>query len=318
MIKKTMSIENKINIPKVSSEQISSINTQAPEININNLNVEETEIETVPLTLSGAITSFPLKNNEIDFSRIAYAPEAVQNKNFINEDSIQKENWNENLSFQIGNNNIISIYNGNTLLGFTDSLGIEPLVNHTVLTPINTNQIISGNYSAQETDLESFKNDLNIQPGEHRTSGNTTYNITPSELNQLTYVVEAESNGTFKDALATISVIANRMEDPRFKKNNYQSLVDIVSQEGQFAVWNETRASNYNAETGNPEVLKAIQACLYGGLRNNDYVEFKARTATGNDKVQISPNGNKYHNLAVSLDRKANTISNIDANINPQ
>lgn len=315
MIKITTSIENKINnIPKITYDQIKSINIQDAENNINNLNIEKTEIESVPLNLSGAITSFPLKSNEIDFSRIAFTPEAVQNQTFISEDMISKENWNENLSFQIGNDNTVSIYNGNTLLGFTDPLGIEPLVNHTVLNPINTTQTLKGNYSFQTTDLESFINDPSIQIGEHRTSGNTTYNVSTSELNQLAFVVEAECNGTFEDALATISVIANRMEDPRFKKYNYQSIVDIVSQKGQFAVWNENRASNHNAETGNPQVLNAIKACLYGGLRNNDYVEFKAKTSTGDDKVQISPGGNKYHNPAISLNR---TLG-INTTINPQ
>lgn len=36
---------------------------------------------------------------------------------------------------------------------------------------------------------------------------------------------------------------------------------------------------------------------IFLGVRNNDYIEFKASYVTGNGKYQIVPGGNNYHNL---------------------
>ncbi len=308
MVKITNSIENKIkNSPQATYDEINPINTQTIENNINVLNIEKTEIESVPLTLSGAVTSFPLKNNEIDFSRIAFTPEAVQSKEFVNENIIPKENWNENLNFQIGSNNCITIYNGNTIIGFTDPLGIAPLVNHEVLTPINNQN--------QNTSV-----DPTIQKGLHKTKGNTTYQLTEEQLKKISCVIELESNGTYEDALGVASVIANRMEDPRYQKYNYTTPIDVIAHPGQFAVWSKIDSMR-NSE--NPEVLRAINDCFQNGLRNNDYTEFKSSSSsnyslTGEEKIQLVPDGNKYHNPAISLDRTTNAVSNIDTNINPQ
>ncbi len=304
MIKTSSSIDNKINdFSQATQETLTPINIQASENNENNLNLENTETESVPLTLSGAVTSFPLKNDEIDFSRIAFSPEAVQTKNFVDEKTIPKEYWNENLNFQIGSNNCITIYNGNTILGFTDSLGIAPLINQEVLTPINPNL-----------------NDVTIQKGKHETYGNTTYQLTEEQRNTMCAVIELESNGTYEDALGVASVIANRMEDPRYQKYNYTTPIDVVAHPGQFAVWSKI---NSNRTSENPEVLKAIVDCFQNGKRNNDYTEFKASSSSdysisGEQKIQLIQDGNKYHNPAISLDRTTKTVSAIDTTINLQ
>ena len=55
-------------------------------------------------------------------------------------------------------------------------------------------------------------------------------------------------------------------------------------------------------------IYNAINDVLNRGIRNNDYVEFKAPwtsdySITGEYKVQIAENGNKFHNLAQEVDR---------------
>ncbi len=146
-----------------------------------------------------------------------------------------------------------------------------------------------------------------IIPGFHLTFNNTTYEFSEDEIKALYYVVLHECNGSYQDALVVTSIIINRIEDPRYPDD----LVSVLSAEGQFVVWEDVlkEISKYGSDFEMKEpIYNALYDCLYRGIRNNDYVEFKASwtcdySTTGELKVQIAENGNKCHNLAVSLDR---------------
>lgn len=146
-----------------------------------------------------------------------------------------------------------------------------------------------------------------IIAGFHLTFNNTTYDFNEDEIKALYYVVLHECNGSYEDALVVVSIVVNRIEDPRYPDN----VIDVLSAEGQFVVWDDVlkAISKYgdNFEMKEP-IYNALYDCLYRGIRNNDYVEFKASwtseySTTGELKVQIAEDGNKCHNLAVSLDR---------------
>lgn len=146
-----------------------------------------------------------------------------------------------------------------------------------------------------------------IIPGFHLTFNNTTYEFSEDEIKALYYVVLHECNGSYQDALVVTSIIINRLEDPRYPDD----LISVLSAEGQFVVWEDVlrEISKYGSDFEMKEpIYNALYDCLYRGIRNNDYVEFKASwtgdySKTGERKVQIAENGNKCHNLAVSLDR---------------
>ena len=154
----------------------------------------------------------------------------------------------------------------------------------------------------------SSLDNYSIVTGMHYTTGNTTYPMSDEDFYKVLSCVEAESSGDYEDALAVASVIANRIDDGRFSET---TPLGIVSHPGQFAAWNASRAENYAANPAlcqNPDVIKACQDVFYNGIRNNDYVEFKAasspdKSVTGEVKYQFVEGGNKFHNLAQSLDR---------------
>lgn len=152
-------------------------------------------------------------------------------------------------------------------------------------------------------------------PGFHLTFNNTTYNFSKDEIKPLYFVTSHEYNGTYEDALTIVSIIINRIEDPRYPDN----LIDVLSEEGQFVVWEDVlrEISKYGDDFEmNEDVYNAINDVVNRGVRNNDYVEFKASwspdySKTGEYKYQLSEGGNKCHNVAVSLDRTSKSDGDI-------
>lgn len=164
----------------------------------------------------------------------------------------------------------------------------------------------SGEYETNMTVSSEVPSDI-ITAGFHLTFNNTTYEFSEDEIKALYYVVKHECNGSYQDALVVVSVIINRLEDPRYPDD----LISVLSAPGQFVVWEDVlrEISKYGSDYEmNENIYNALYDCLYRGVRNNDYVEFKAswtsdKTTSGEVKIQIAENGNKCHNLAVSLDR---------------
>lgn len=138
-----------------------------------------------------------------------------------------------------------------------------------------------------------------IKSGYHLTYNNTTYqDINMRAFRILYYVVYEESNRTYEDALGVISVILNRKQDSGYCSAS--SLEELVMKKSQFAVWDEVKAMNFVNDINAPineNVWNAMYDAIFLGVRNNDYIEFKASYVTGNGKYQIVPGGNNYHNL---------------------
>lgn len=157
-------------------------------------------------------------------------------------------------------------------------------------------------------------------PGFHLTFNNTTYNFSKEEIKPLYFVTSHEYNGTYEDALTIVSIIINRIEDPRYPDN----LIDVLSEEGQFVVWEDVlrEISKYGDDFEmNEDVYNAINDVVNRGVRNNDYVEFKASwspdySTTGEYKYQLSEGGNKCHNVAVSLDRTSKSDGDTEEEVN--
>lgn len=152
---------------------------------------------------------------------------------------------------------------------------------------------------------------LTIITGLHQTNGNTTYSMSEADFKKIAFVVNHECNGTYEDALGVISVILNRIEDGRY---NASTPLEIVTQPGQFAVWNEEQAHSFQLENlKSPYVLNALNDALNNGIRNNDYIEFKASNSSDYDrngelKVQLVAGGNKYHRVAQHVNRINNNL----------
>lgn len=150
-----------------------------------------------------------------------------------------------------------------------------------------------------------------IKSGYHYTTGNTTYPMSEEDFYKLVVIINAESNKTYEDALGVASVIANRIEDGGWGGS---MPLEIATAQGQFVVWQNSSvrsAASTAASTqsfDNAEVVKATRDCFFGGIRNNDYVEFKSSgsstySSSGEKKYQIVSGGNKYHHLAEKLNR---------------
>ncbi len=195
------------------------------------------------------------------------------------------------------------------------TVNVQTFENKPVALMADLQSILEGNrtlVSEENTEMKAEeismgKDNEEVVRGLHLTFNNTTYTLTNIELKALYFVVEHEYNGSYQDALGITSLVVNRLEDPRYPDN----VLDVLSAEGQFVVWDDVlRAiSKYGDDFEMKEpIYNAINDVLNRGIRNNDYVEFKAPwtsdySITGEYKVQIAENGNKFHNLAQEVDR---------------
>lgn len=183
------------------------------------------------------------------------------------------------------------------------------LTNSTEISTVSEKSVIPTVLASHE---EIAVNDQNtIKSGYHYTTGNTTYPMSEEDFYKLVVIINAESNKTYEDALGVASVIANRVEDGGWGGD---MPLDIATAQGQFVVWqnssvrSQASAAASSGSFDNAEVVKAARDCFFGGIRNNDYVEFKSSgsptySSSGEKKYQIVSGGNKYHHLAENLNR---------------
>ena len=197
----------------------------------------------------------------------------------------------------------------------------EPVIQETVAPEVVEQEPINLVYREYSEPVPSDpSNNHSIVSGLHYTTGNTTYPMTEADLYRVISCIEAESNGDYEDALGVASVIANRIDDGRYSAT---TPVGIVSYPGQFAAWDASKAERYANDPTlckNPEIVRAAIDVFNNGIRNNDYVEFKSAgssdySITGELKYQIVDGGNKFHNLAQSLDRVDTYLASAESQI---
>ncbi len=182
-------------------------------------------------------------------------------------------------------------------------LGLEYAETYDAITE-KVNQIA---YLPEETilneDLNADKGNEEICYGYHLTTGNTIYDMPLWEALEVMYVGNAEDANTYQSCLAVFSCIANRMEDGRFTyADNFHDIIS-AGNGGQFSVWNQAKASNYQLDQVPDYVLQAYWDCFYGGIRNVDTIEFRSSGNTASNRFQVVAGDNNHFKLAQHVDR---------------
>lgn len=260
-------------------------------------------IASLYLGITGGALSLGQMNdyNEVDQASRKIEMETFEDDLLAKEDfKVEEESAKENPNSEI----VVEINQNDDEYYFSESLSdYNDLNDNILLSTVSTD--VDKEVEEMNTDNED------IIRGYHLTYNNTTYPMSDVEFTTLLYVVQHECNGTYEDALTVISIILNRVEDERYKA---YSPIDVVTADGQFQVWDEDKAAYFldnSEQMVNPDVYSALYDAVYLGVRNNDYVEFKAASSSdyarnGEYKFQFVENGNKVHNLALNLDRTDN------------
>lgn len=149
--------------------------------------------------------------------------------------------------------------------------------------------------------LNADKGNEEICWGYHLTTGNTIYDMSLSQAAACMSVCQAEDNDTYSSAVAVFSGFANRLEDGRYGYAN--NFYDIISHEGQYSTWNETKAANYSIDQAPDYLVKAFYDVFYVGIRNVDTVEFRAAKYTADNRFQTVAGDNNHFKLAQHVDR---------------
>lgn len=109
---------------------------------------------------------------------------------------------------------------------------------------------------------------------------------------------------SYDEALAIVSVMVNRLDSSRWQYHNRGDLVSKLTDEGQYAVYRytpdrEVGFSKYIDNKAPNEIRKAVSDCLYHGVRNNYFCEFRANNSMVNrDSIYyISKGGNMFFDL---------------------
>ena len=131
------------------------------------------------------------------------------------------------------------------------------------------------------------------------TEGNKKYDLTDQEFDVVVAVVAGEFDKTIDDALGVMSVILNRCDSSSWSKWFGASPYKQVVGTGQFEVYFAGMYKDYMPGGKYYEKKKynmAKQAVLDGlnGIRNNDYLGFRASWVTGYSDNYIVSGGNRY------------------------
>ena len=131
------------------------------------------------------------------------------------------------------------------------------------------------------------------------TEGNKKYDLTDQEFDVVVAVVAGEFDKTIDDALGVMSVILNRCDSASWSKWFGASPYKQVIGTGQFEVYFAGMYKDYMPGGKYYEKKKyemAKQAVLDGlnGIRNNEYLGFRASWVTGYSDKYIVSGGNRY------------------------
>ena len=131
------------------------------------------------------------------------------------------------------------------------------------------------------------------------TEGNKKYDLTDQEFDVVVAVVAGEFDKTIDDALGVMSVILNRCDSASWSKWFGASPYKQVIGTGQFEVYFAGMYKDYMPGGKYYEKKKyemAKQAVIDGlnGIRNNEYLGFRASWVTGYSDKYIVSGGNRY------------------------
>lgn len=176
-------IKTNIHNPSLNTDKLSVANDNSastiPQVEISNINTEEVSLN---------------PKHTIDFSKIATTKGDVLNGNFISESKINKEYWNPNeLTFKEDENGIVTIYRGETILGFTTSQN-HPTINNEPNVP-QKEEVIEPIEVLEDTPITNTENASNTNTNSSRSfenvplSYNEIYNVSDNPLTRSKGVV---------------------------------------------------------------------------------------------------------------------------------
>lgn len=147
--------------------------------------------------------------------------------------------------------------------------------------------------------IDASKYSNNEAMGFKVTEGNKTYSLSDYEFNVVVAVVSGEFDATFDDALGVVSVILNRCDSPKWNSWAGHSPYQQVIKKGQFEVYFAGYYQAYmpgGSNYGGKKYNIARQAVIDGlnGIRNNNYLGFRAWFVTGYSDKYIVYGGNRY------------------------
>jgi hypothetical protein len=124
-------------------------------------------------------------------------------------------------------------------------------------------------------------------------TGNTTYDLSSSDTDLLYSIVAAESDKSYDDALAVISVILNRCENSAWVNSYGTSPVKQATAKNQFVVYQSGSYKTYTNGNAPDTVKQAVNDAL-AGVRNCNYLSFRSNGSKNYSNNQITSTGNRY------------------------
>lgn len=131
------------------------------------------------------------------------------------------------------------------------------------------------------------------------TEGNKTYSLNDYEFNVVAAVVAGEFDKNYDDALGVVSVILNRCDSDKWRSWAGETPYKQVIRAGQFEVYFGGAYQKYmpgGSYFGTEKYNIAKQALTDGlnGIRNNQYLGFRAWWVSGYSDKYIVYGGNRY------------------------
>ena len=131
------------------------------------------------------------------------------------------------------------------------------------------------------------------------TEGNKTYDLDDYEFDVVVAVVAGEFDKTFDDALGVVSVILNRCDNANWRRWAGDNPYLQVIRKGQFEVYFAGYYLKYmpgGSAYGGEKYNIAKQALIDGlnGIRNNEYLGFRAWQVSSYSDNYIVYGGNRY------------------------
>lgn len=131
------------------------------------------------------------------------------------------------------------------------------------------------------------------------TENNKNYTLTDYEFDVVVAVVAGEYGGDLNDALAVVSVILNRCDSKTWAAWATSNPYKQVIAPGQFEVYLKDYYMAYmpnGSKYGSTKYKVAKQAVIDGlnGIRNNNYLGFRAWYLTNYSNKYVTAGGNRY------------------------
>lgn len=180
-----------------------------------------------------------------------------------------------------------------------ESLNDLPSIDKVQVVEVDANDDVDELESVPLYTIDASKYKSRESMGFKVTEGNKQYDLTDQEFNVVVAVVAGEFDKTIDDALGVVSVILNRCDSSKWGKwfgtNPYKQVIAT----GQFEVYFAGMYKDYMPGGKYYEKNKynmAKQAVLDGlnGIRNNNYLGFRASWVTGYSDKYIVAGGNRY------------------------